>query len=196
MICFKTQKYPIVSLRTIHMRAVCFMCFLSAALMLSGCASLKQQKRDTQQQVSTLSEFDGIYMNPSSTNDDAEFSSLWNQLILADKIDTLDFKKATIALRAVGNSKIKATWLENGIEKKSIELQGKLKDNYFVSRHKRSVIPIPLIYGQIKKNQFQVWLDKNNQLQVDRLQKRWGWVFLFIAGKDETRNYHYKKLKE
>ncbi|QQT46090.1 Uncharacterised protein [Sphingobacterium multivorum] len=196
MIYFKTEKYPIVSLRMIHMRAVHFLGFLSAVLMLSGCASLKQQKRDTQQQVSTLSSFDGIYVNPFSTNDDAEFSSLWNQLILADKIDTLDFQKATIALQAVGDNKLKATWLEHGIEKKSVELQGKLKKNYFVSRHRRSVIPIPLIYGQIKNNQFQLWLDKDNQLHVDRLQNRFGWVFLFLAGKDETRSYQYKKEKE
>lgn len=196
MIYSKNHPYLIGSSKQIRKINLPFFGYLLAAFMFSSCASLKQQKQDSQQQVSTLSAFDGIYMNPSGTNDDAEFSSLWNQLILADKIDTLDFKKATIALRAVGNSKIKATWLENGIKKKSIELQGKLKDNYFVSRHKRSVIPIPLIYGQIKNNQFQLWLDKDKQLQVDRLQNRWGWVFLFIAGKDETRNYHYKKLKE
>ncbi|MGJ1327447.1 hypothetical protein [Sphingobacterium multivorum] len=196
MISFKIQKYPIVSLRMIHMRAVHFVGFLSAVLMLSGCASLKQQKRDTQQQVATLSEFDGIYVNPFGKNNDAEFSSLWNQLILADKIDTLDFQKATIALQAVGNNKIKATWIENGIPKKSVALKGKLKNNYFVSRHKRTVLPIPLIYGQIKNNQFQLWLDRDDQLHVDRLQNRWGWVFLFLAGKDETLNYQYKKLEE
>lgn len=196
MICFKTQKYPIVSLKTIHMRAVHFVGFLSAALMLSGCASLKQQKRDTQQQVSTLSEFDGIYLNPFSKNNDAEFSSLWNQLILADKIDTLDFQEATIALQAVGNNKIKATWLQHGIPKKSVVLKGKLKNNYFVSKHKRTIIPIPLIYGQIENNQFQLWLGGDNRLHLERLKNGWGWVFFFLAGKDETRSYQYERLKK
>ncbi|MGJ1516856.1 hypothetical protein ACR79N_17830 [Sphingobacterium siyangense] len=178
------------------MRAVHFVGFLSAALMLSGCASLKQQKRDTQQQVSTLSEFDGIYLNPFSKNNDAEFSSLWNQLILADKIDTLDFQEATIALQAVGNNKIKATWLQHGIPKKSVVLKGKLKNNYFVSKHKRTIIPIPLIYGQIENNQFQLWLGGDNRLHLERLKNGWGWVFFFLAGKDETRSYQYERLKK
>ncbi|HAK29894.1 hypothetical protein [Sphingobacterium multivorum] len=175
------------------MRAVHFVGFLSAVHLLSGCASLKQQKRDTQQQVSTLSAFDGIYLNPFSKNNDAEFSSLWNQLILADKIDTLDFQKATIAFQAVGNNKIKATWLEHGIPKKSVVIKGKLKDNYFVSKHKRTIIPIPLIYGQIENNQFQLWLGADNRLHLERLKNGWGWVFLFLAGKDETRSYEYDK---
>lgn len=196
MICFNTPKKTIVSLRTIHMRAIHFVGFLSAVVMLSGCASLKQQKRDTQQQVATLSEFDGIYVNPFGKNNDAEFSSLWNQLILADKIDTLDFQKATIALQAVGNNKIKATWLEHGLPKKSVVLKGKLKNNYFVSKHKRTIIPIPLIYGQIENNQFQLWIGGDNQLHLERLKNGWGWVFLFLAGKDETRNYQYKKVKK
>lgn len=169
---------------------------LLAILMLSGCASLKQPRQDSQLEVTALSAFDGTYMNSFSTNDDAEFSSLWNQLTLAEKLDTLDFQKATIALQAIGNNKIRATWLERGIEKKSILLKGKLKNGYFVSHHKRKVVPIPLIYGTIKNNQFQLWLDRDDQLHVHRLQNRWGWVFLFLAGKDETRNYQYKKVKE
>jgi len=196
MKCFKAQKQPIVSPRMIYMRAVRYVGFLSAVLMLTGCASLKQARHDSMQEVTTLSAFDGTYANPFSASDDAEFSSLWSQLTLAEKLDSLDFKKATIALQAAGNDKIKATWFEDRIEKKSIILKGKLKDSYFVSQHKRTGVPIPLIYGQIKNSQFQLWLDKGDKLHVDRLQNRWGWVFLFLAGKDETRNYQYKKVKE
>lgn len=196
MICFKTQKTPIASLRQIHTRVVRYLGFLSVILLLSGCASLKQARQADMQDVKALSDFDGTYVNPFSTDNDAEFSSLWNQLALAEKLDTLDFQKATIALQAAGKNKIKATWIEHGIEKKSIILKGKLKDSYFVSQHKRTLVPIPLIYGQIKNNQFQLWLDRDDQLHVDRLQNRWGWVFLFLAGKDETRNYQYKKAKE
>lgn len=172
-----------------------FILLLSAATALTGCASLKQDNKNNIQQISSLSAFNGTYVNPSITND-TEFSSLWNQLNLADKIDTLDFQKATIALEVQGNNKIKATWLQNGIEKKSLLLKGELKDNCFVSRHKRTVVPIPLIYGKVQNNQFQLWLGTDSQLHVDRLQNRWGWVFLFLAGKDETLEYQYKKLEE
>lgn len=196
MICFKAHKYPIASSKQIRTIAKHYIGFLSAVLMLSGCASLKQDRQNSMQEVTTLSAFDGTYVNPFSANDDAEFSSLWNQLTLSEKLDTLDFQKATISLSAVGNNKIKATWLEHGIPKKSVVLKGKLKNNYFVSKHKRTIIPIPLIYGQIENNQFQLWLGGDNRLHLERLKNGWGWVFLFLAGKDETRNYQYKKLKE
>ena len=72
-------------------------------------------------------------------------------------------------------------------------LKGKLKDGYFVSRHKRKIIPIPLIYGQFSNNQFQLSLGKDGQLHVDRMQNEWGWVFVFLASKDNTSSYEYKR---
>ncbi|MNY44831.1 hypothetical protein D3C86_1798910 [compost metagenome] len=69
-----------------------------------------------------------------------------------------------------------------------------MKDNYFVSRHQRTIIPIPLIYGEFKNNQFQFALTDRNSLLVDRLENQWGWVFLFLANNDSTRSFEYKKL--
>ncbi|MNL10302.1 hypothetical protein D3C87_1310990 [compost metagenome] len=148
------------------------------------------------QEISGLQAFDGIYENPSNIKSDLEFSSLWNQLNLSEKPDTLVFSKAKVGLKAVGKDQIKATWLQGDIEKKSVVLKGKLKDNYFVSKHKRMIIPIPLIYGQVKNNQFQLWLDKDNQLHADRLQNSWGWVFVFLASNDNTSSNEYKRKSE
>ncbi|WP_155975996.1 hypothetical protein [Pedobacter heparinus] len=171
--------------------------FLSCILIfLSGCASLQQASTTGIKNISSLNAFDGIYENLSIKKSESEFSSLWNQLNLSGKSDTLDFSKARIGLKAVGKDQIRATWVEGGIEKKSVVLKGKLRDNYFVSRHKRTVIPIPLIYGQLKNNQFQLWLDKDNQLHADRLQNRWGWVFVFLASNDNTSSHEYKRKSE
>lgn len=171
--------------------------FLSCIfILLSGCVSLQQVPTTGIKNISSLNAFDGIYENQSSKKSGSEFSSLWNQLNLSEKPDTLDFSKARIGLKAVGKDQIKATWVEGGTEKKSIVLKGKLRDNYFVSRHKRTVIPIPLIYGQVKNNQFQLWLDKGNQLHADRLQNRWGWVFVFLASNDNTSSHEYKRKSE
>ncbi len=169
---------------------------LCIILSLCGCASLKQTSLDSMHEISELQLFDGTYENLTSDHEGSEFSSLWNQLILKNEIDTLDFKNAKIRLKAIGRSQIKATWLDRGLEKKSIVLKGKLKGNYFVSQHKRTIIPIPLIYGMIRNNQFQLWLDQDSQLRVDRLQNRWGWIFVFLAGTDNTSNYKYIKVKE
>ncbi|WP_158655609.1 hypothetical protein [Sphingobacterium sp. HMA12] len=169
--------------------------FLCVIFNLSGCASLKQTRKEGMLEISELQAFDGIYNNVASQQEDAEFSSLWNQLILQDKIDLLDFKNAKIRLSTLGKNQIEATWLLGDTVRKSIVLEGKLKDNYFVSRHKRIIIPIPLIYGQIKNNQFQLWIGQDNQLHLDRLQNRWGWVFVFLAGTDNTSSHRYEKAK-
>ena len=148
------------------------------------------------QEISDLQAFDGIYENPAAKKGDMEFYSLWNQLIMQDKIDTPDFRNARIGLKAIKKDQPRATWLEGNTKKKSIVLKGKLKDNYFVSKHKRTVIPIPLIYGQIENNQFQLWLGEDNQLHLDRLKNGWGWVFVFVAGTDNTSSYEYKRKSE
>ncbi|WP_270090646.1 hypothetical protein [Sphingobacterium sp. SYP-B4668] len=163
-------------------------------LMLSGCTSLQQTKRDGLLEISNLKTFDGIYENPFGKNSDAMYASLWNQLVLRDKLDTLDFRSARIGLKAISKNQIKATWLEGDTEKKSIILKGALKNNYFVSRHKRTIIPIPLIYGKFTNDQFQLSLNKEKQLHVDRLQNAWGWVFVFLADNDRTSSYVYSRV--
>lgn len=147
-------------------------------------------------QVGDVHTFDGIYKNASEGNAGIELRSLWNQLALHDDLDTVDFERTTIKLRTVGKKEIKATRIQDGVEMESLFLHGKLKDNYFVSKPKRSVVPIPFIYGQVKNNQFQLWLDKAGRLHVDRLQNRWGWVFIFLAGTDNTTSYVYDRLRD
>ncbi|ERJ58731.1 hypothetical protein M472_08115 [Sphingobacterium paucimobilis HER1398] len=164
-------------------------------MVLSGCSALQQPTQEGGQMIPRLQTFDGVYRNTPVNNPDMELLSLWNQLSLNDKIDTLDFKNAEIVLETKGDRQIKAIWLQGGVEKKSILVHGKLKDNYFVSRHSRTIIPIPLVYGHIANNQFQLWLDNDGQLHVDRLQNRWGWVFVFLAGVDNTSSYVYPKSR-
>ncbi|MDR2283762.1 MAG: hypothetical protein LBE37_11160 [Sphingobacterium sp.] len=169
---------------------------LSLGILLYSCSSLKQSTQAEMVQIGDVQTFDGIYKNVSEGNSGIELRSLWNQLALHDDLDTVYFERATIELRTVGKNEIKATRIQDGVEMKSLILHGKLKDNYFVSKPKRSVVPIPFIYGQIKNNQFQLWLDKEGRLHVDRLYNRWGWVFIFLAGTDNTSSYVYDRLKD
>ncbi|TCC82696.1 hypothetical protein [Pedobacter hiemivivus] len=187
------EKIPIFICKNHPEMTVNRLIYLSSILVLSGCVSLKQTRQEGVQEISDLQAFDGTYENPFSKKSDSEFSSLWNQLNLSDKLDTLDFQTATIGLKVIGKDQIRATWLQGDTEKNSVVLKGKLKDSYFVSRHKRKIIPIPLIYGQFSNSQFQLSLGKDGQLHVDRMQNEWGWVFVFLASKDNTSSYEYKR---
>ncbi|MGO4876502.1 hypothetical protein ACEN2P_07855 [Pedobacter psychrotolerans] len=101
-----------------------------------------------------------------------------------------------IELQAIGKNKIKAILFLGGKQKSELAVKGKLKNNYFVSVHKRTIIPIPFIFGKFKNNQFQLALSENNALQVDKLNNQWGWVFIFLASHDQTKHYEYKCLSK
>ncbi|MFD2556119.1 hypothetical protein [Sphingobacterium tabacisoli] len=187
------SRTPTIGNRALLLRGlVC----LSLGILLYSCSSLKQSAQTGMVQIGDVQTFDGIYKNASEGNSGIELRSLWNQLALHDDLDTVDFERATIELHTLGKKEIKATRIQDGVEMKSLVLHGKLKDNYFVSKPKRSVVPIPFIYGQVKNNQFQIWLDKEGRLHVDRLYNRWGWVFVFLAGTDNTSSYVYDRLKD
>ncbi len=170
--------------------------FLFACVVLfSSCVSLKQNQQIGIKPIHTLDAFNGIYENIFTSKDSLNYASLWRQLHLDNHLDAADFRAAKIELRSVDKRSIKAIWWQNETALAEIHLKGKLKDNYFVSKAKRTIIPIPLIYGQIKNNQFQLALNTNNELLLDRLENQWGWVFVFLANNDSSKSYTYHKIK-
>jgi len=170
--------------------AICLFCII----LFSGCVSLKQTKQTGIKKIDNTSAFNGVYENNFAEND-TEFFTLWSQLKLDNTSEQLDFKQAKIELTALSKTRIKAIWRQGNEQKAELVLKGKLKDNYFVSKHKRTIIPIPLIYGEFKNNQFQLALSENNNLLIDRLDNQWGWVFFFLAANNSTKSYEYKGIK-
>lgn len=165
--------------------------YVSCTILLSSCVSLKQTKQDGIRKITDLSSFNGNYNNKLNAPDSS--SLLWNQLTL-DQLPAFNTHGERIELQAIGKKKIKAILFQGGEQKSELILKGELKNNYFVSIHKRTIIPIPFIFGKFKNSQFQFALSENNTLQVDRLNNQWGWVFFFLASHDQTRHYEYKRL--
>ncbi|GGE58428.1 hypothetical protein EV200_103366 [Pedobacter psychrotolerans] len=165
--------------------------YVSCIILFSSCVSLKQTKQAGIIKITDLSSFNGSYNNKLNSPD--SLSSLWNQLSLG-QISTSSDQGERIELQAISKSKIKAILFLGSEQKSELILKGKLMNNYFVSIHKRTIIPIPFIFGKFKNNQFQFALSENNTLQVDCLNNQWGWVFLFLASHDQTRHYEYKGL--
>lgn len=165
--------------------------YVSCIILLYSCVSLKQTKQDDIRKITDLSGFNGSYNNKLNSPD--SLSSLWNQLSL-NQMPAFIEQGERIELQAISKSKIKAILFLSGEQKLELILKGNLKNNYFVSIHKRTIIPIPLIFGNFKNSQFQFALRENNTLQVDRLNNQWGWAFLFLASHNQTRHYEYKCL--
>ncbi|OWK71470.1 hypothetical protein CBW18_10490 [Pedobacter sp. AJM] len=167
--------------------------YVSCIILLSSCVSLKQTKQDGIRKISDLSAFNGNYSNKINSSDSA--NSLWNQLSL-NHMPAFNAEGERIELQAIGKNKIKAILFLGGKQKSELAVKGKLKNNYFVSVHKRTIIPIPFIFGKFKNNQFQLALSENNALQIDKLNNQWGWVFIFLASHDQTKHYEYKCLSK
>ena len=167
--------------------------YVSCIILLSSCVSLKQTKQDHIRKISDLSAFNGNYSNRINSSDSSNL--LWNQLNL-DHMPAFNAKGGRIELQAIDKNKVKAILFLDGERKSELALKGKMKNNYFVSVHKRTIIPIPFIFGKFKNNQFQLALSEDNTLQIDCLNNQWGWVFIFLASHDQTRHYEYKYLKQ
>lgn len=172
-----------------------FLLCLSCVVLLSGCVSLQQTKQLGIKKINKLSAFNGIYENTWQTGDSLSYALLWNQLKLSHNLSEPDFKKAKIELVAFDTDKLKAIWWQGDVQKAELILKGELRDNYFVSRHQRKIIPIPLIYGKLENHQFQLSISAHNTLILDRLENKWGWVFLFLASNNSTKRYEYHSAK-
>lgn len=173
-----------------------FLLLMAFALVFSSCVSLKQTDQTGIKKTNELSAFNGVYQNRGNVGDSLSYASLWRQVHLNNQLDSADFRKAKIQLTAIDRHTIKATWWQGDKVISDYLLKGKLKANYFVSKAKRTIIPIPLIYGEFKNNQFQLALNENNELLLHRLENQWGWVFVFFANNDRNKKYTYKRLNE
>ena len=171
-----------------------FLC-LTCIVLLSGCVSLQQTKQSGIKKINELSAFNGVYENVRQTGDSLSYVPLWDQLKLSPSLADADFKNAKIELLAFDKNKLKAIWWQGEVQKAEMILKGELKDNYFVSTHQRKIIPIPLIYGKLENHQFQLSLNAHNELILDRLENKWGWVFLFLASNNSTKRYEYRSTK-
>lgn len=165
--------------------------YILCIIFFSNCVSLKQTKQTGIKKVENLNSFNGTYENLSNT--ERPYSSLWNQLRLTDSY-TSDNGEAKVELIVINKNQIRAILTQNNQIKSELILKGKLRDNYFVSNSRRTIIPIPFIYGDIKNNQFQLALSESNSLLVDRLNNQWGWVFFFLASNDQTKHNAYKSI--
>lgn len=172
-----------------------FLLCLTCVVLLSGCVSLQQSKQLGIKKINELSAFNSVYENVRQTGDSLTYALLWNQLKLSPGLADADFKNAKIELLAFDKNKLKAIWWQGEVQKAELILKGELRDNYFVSKHKRKIIPIPLIYGKLENHQFQLSIGPHNELILDRLENKWGWVFLFLASNNSTKKYEYRNTK-
>jgi len=161
--------------------------------LLSACTALNQNSQTGVLPVTDIKSFDGIFKN--STDTQHVYTSLWNQLNLSNN-NTLTKTGSVVMLKGITDRSIKATLVLNDVEQASIILKGKLKNHYFVSKHQRTMIPIPLLYGKFKNQQFQLAIKDDHTLSVDRLNNQWGWVFLFLASNNQTDHNEYKQIKK
>ncbi|RAJ26914.1 hypothetical protein [Pedobacter cryoconitis] len=168
---------------------------LSCIIFLTGCASVKQVQSDRVKPIETLSDFNGSYKNYAVENDSLTGKTLWNRLNYQATGSESNMTGETIVrLKALNTKQIEITLFQRNKLINSVIINGKLKQNYFVSRHNRKIIPVPFIYGHFSNKQLQFSIDQYNNLTLDGINNQWGWVFVFLASRDNSFTDRYKKM--
>lgn len=171
-----------------------FLLILGCILFSAGCVSVKQVQSHQLKYVEQLSDFNGSYSNRAKGVDSLSGRTLWRQLNLQMSGFKNEVPGGTVELRALNNKQIEITLLQGSKRINTAIISGKLKQNHFVSKHNRKIIPVPLIYGHFSNRQFQFSIDRQNNLNLNGINNQWGWVFVFLASQNSSYSNNYMKL--
>jgi len=156
--------------------------FLLSVILFSSCASLKQEQYKGIKNLTSLEELEGQYYRIIQFSDTAK---TFPSIIDSTKI---------LYLKKIDKNKLEyKIYKKDSLMSEEI-ITGKIKDNYFISDHKRTIIPIPFIIGIIENYQEQYSV-QNNLIKIDVMYHRWGWFLFFIASNDDEFSMYYTKKK-
>jgi hypothetical protein len=166
-------------------------------IIFSSCSTLKFSKNKDAIVVNkeNYTKINGDYYNNFI---DTSGLTLWNILNpkskLVDRGRAVIYKNVKVHLQFENNKTLLAK-LYNGdtifIEKK---YKGKFKDGFFLGRRKIKYFGLPLIYMTYSQYRFRIGKDMGNNLLVDKAEERFGWIFIFSAGANFSKNYKIAAL--
>lgn len=167
-----------------------FWCILFGMFVLClnyGCSSLKQQNTRAEVNFPIARDFYNVAI------DSLDKLHLWELLNYGRK--TGKSSKDDVVSLKVEDKKVRAYLFRNSSLIDSISIVGRHAKNYFVGKRRSSVIPIPLLYGNIQHQQIQLSFTVDGRLNVDFLDYAWGWIFFFFAERGGVRTACYAPLQ-
>ena len=160
---------------------------MSVQCLNYGCSSLKQQNIPASMKPPVEGSFHNV------ANDSIHQQRLWD--VLNYGRETEKSSKDDVVSLQVEDKKVRVYLFRNSSLIDSVSIAGRYRKNYFVGKRRSSVIPIPLLYGNIQHRQIQLSSTADGQLNIDFLDYAWGWVFFFFADRGGVSTASYAPIQ-
>ena len=170
--------------------------FLIFIILFSGFISTNKILNQPPSEIDNFSfnAISGSYLNEASNK--TFTNSLWKTLYECKSLhkDTTNISKNTIvnlSFNEQGNLIVKA--ISDSVELNSIELKGKIYEDYFSMDRKLILIPFPFIYYRISERKVFLGSDSNGNLIVKSSLDEFLWIFIMSGGHDWISSEKYQK---
>jgi len=147
-----------------------------------------------------LNSLNGEYKNVQILPDQALYSyedyqrTLWQQFNYLQNEQLKNTEYYKVILTVINEKRIKVGYY---LKEKLIDeriIKGKINNGYFLSRRKIKAKGIPFIYFKYSETQFQIGINENGDLIVDRFLGQCGMIFILHACPVENFHYFYKRF--
>jgi hypothetical protein len=190
--------------------------YFSILILTIGCTStrkLTKQFSDKPETVNmeqwsasysnTAIERPSISFNPNTSNQgksvDPKQSSLWMKLshfrTIKDSLPSIP-ETALIHLQMQNNKTLKVAAYQVEILLASYTIPVKQRNNYLILENKNRVIPIPILYFEIKEEKTILAPLANDRLGITTLNGHTLWILFMAAGGDSHFSAEYQKIDQ
>lgn len=166
-------------------------------LSLTSCVSHKKMVAKTEATVVTFDKnrFEGFYQNQL---DSESVRGLWNILVGSTQfdIDTTAVKPSSqVQLEWQPDGQLKAHLFENSQRVKSIDLEGEVRGNFYATRRKFLLIPIPALAFH-KDRKVILGNDPDGNLIITRTYVNGAWVLFMANSGGGTVQYKSERIQK
>ena len=168
---------------------------ISHLVTLAGCIGVNRTQVKFHEELNqgNLSRLNGRYSNVTNDGDSLQNSSLWHQFSFLKKDTAYDWKNHEIELEVVNHKRIKAKlWNDNVLIDEKL-IKGKLDEGFFSARRQLEVIGFPFIYFFYCDSKYEIAIDQNETLVLNRSTANYGNIFIMSAGNTADSMEKYDK---
>ncbi|MFV0566124.1 MAG: hypothetical protein ACK5NB_09865 [Flavobacteriaceae bacterium] len=168
-----------------------FLFFITFVLLQTSCVSLKQNSSTGIQPLSASSGIEGVF-----SRNIPKYGAL--HYFFGGNFNVGSATTETVSLKTIDHKHIELSLIYNDSLAAKQIIKGKVKNNYFVSRHKRTIIPFIPIFGIFENKQIQFSLSQDQTLKVETIDNKWGCIFFYCAENTSRipNRYLFNKLEK
>jgi len=173
------------------------MCFSVCFLSFTSCLSTKKLIENDFLPENNISALNGIYENITvNTSENSITEQSLNVLLfkMFGRQNRDEDYEGKIIIRAISDRKIQVDYIVNDEIRESQKFKGEIKNNFFVIKRKWNLLGLPPILGFYEESKIAIGLSEDDLLYVRKGFYSIGGLIFFVAGNEEYKNWHFRKI--